>query len=258
MKKEVHKGKIAIITGGANGIGFSISKTLIKEGALIAIIDNDFKNGIKSEKYLQSLGKVKFFHTDISKKINCKNVIEEVFNFFGSIDYLVNNAVPKKNKKNMQNCLLFDWKKHSEIVIEASLNLSVYASKYIKNSINPSIVNLSSIVSEKVANNSCSLSYHISKAGLNQLTRYLAKKIGYEYQIRVNAIAPGLIKKNDLLEHDHIVKRIVPLKRHGEKSEVGDLVSFLLSNKSSYITGQIITIDGGLGLSENYELSKTF
>ncbi len=255
------KRKIAIITGGANGIGLEISKVLLKKKCIVIIIDKEQKKSSIVESLQKKFKNLKYICIDISSKENCKKVIDNIYQDYNSINYLVNNAAPGRNKKYIGKIIDNDWNIHSKVVICATAFLSEYAVRYMKKNKHNAIVNISSIISSEISNLNCSWSYHVSKAGLNQLTKFQAEKYGRSNQIRVNAVAPGLVKRENIHKNnsnktiENKIKKIVPLKRRAKGKEIGDLVYFLLSKKSSYITGQVITIDGGLCLTENYELA---
>jgi 3-oxoacyl-[acyl-carrier protein] reductase len=122
------------------------------------------------------------------------------------------------------------------------------------------IVNMSSVVASAVALDQCSWPYHVSKAGLDQFTRWLAVRCGGA-GVRVNAVAPGLIdrdvspKLTDNLVNRRIVESVVPLRRAGSAREMAEVVVFLASDAASYVTGQVLIVDGGLGLSEVFGAS---
>ncbi len=259
----MNKKKVAVISGGFGRIGFEISKKLLKKNFIVAIIEKNFENKDILINQLNNYGECNFYNFDISKKANCKLVIEKIYQDFNSIDYLINNAAEKRNKKYLKNLLVNDWKKQSETIISGTLYLSNYAYKYLKHSKNGSIVNMSSVISNEVSNANCSWAYQVSKAGLNHLTKLLAERFGKESGVRVNAVAPALVEKKNLKtyninnEQADLIKKIIPLKRSAKVSEIVELVFFLLSKKSSYITGQVIVIDGGLGLTEHFELGAS-
>ena len=157
----------------------------------------------------------------------------------------------------MMNISDSDWDIHQSIVVEASAFLSDAASKHLKASGRGVIVNISSVTSEGIGVGHCSWPYHVSKAGLNHLTRWLACRFGSE-GIRVNAVSPGLVdrdegpKLSDNLEHKALVEEVVPLGRPAKTKEIAQAVAFLCSEKSSYITGQVLVVDGGLSVCESY------
>jgi 3-oxoacyl-[acyl-carrier protein] reductase len=144
--------------------------------------------------------------------------------------------------------------------LKATVILSDTASDYLAESGKGSIINISSVTSHSVAIDQCSWSYHASKAALDQLTRWLAVRLG-GLCIRVNSIAPGLVdrdigpKLSDNPQHRAIINEIVPLGRAGNARDIAQAVVFLCSTQSSYITGQVLTIDGGLGLNELFGAS---
>ena len=138
--------------------------------------------------------------------------------------------------------------------------LSDAASSYLAACGHGVIVNISSVVSNSVGIDQCSWPYHVSKAGLDQLTRWLAVRFGGQ-GIRVNSVAPGLVdrdmspKLSDSAENNAIISQIVPLGRAGSSKDIAHSVVFLCSQQSAYITGQVLTVDGGLGINEVFSAS---
>jgi NAD(P)-dependent dehydrogenase (short-subunit alcohol dehydrogenase family) len=153
-----------------------------------------------------------------------------------------------------------DWDIHQKVVLNATAILADAASDYLAASGRGIIVNISSVVSNSIGVDHCSWPYHASKAGLDELTRWLAVRFGGQ-GIRVNAIAPGLVdrevgpKLSDNSEHQAVIKEIVPLRRAGNNHDIAQTVIFLCSEQSSYITGQVLIVDGGLGINEVFGAS---
>ena len=139
--------------------------------------------------------------------------------------------------------------------MDAAVQLADFASEHLALSGRGAIVNISSVTASSIAIDQCSWPYHVSKAGLDQLTRWLAVRFG-GLGIRVNAVSPGLVdrdigrKLSDNLEHREIIEAVVPLKRAGTSEDIARAVVFLSSIQASYITGQVLTVDGGLGINE--------
>ena len=252
------QGMRAIVSGGAQGIGAGICLELALEGATVAIADLQKKKSEELVKKITKLGKNAIaIKADISSKESCEQLVEKTVDKLGGLDILINCAAPSRDKTKMMNISDSDWDIHQSIVVEASAFLSDVASKHLKASGRGVIVNISSVTSEDVGVGHSSWPYHVSKAGLNHLTRWLACRFGSE-GIRVNAVSPGLVdrdegsKLSDNLEHKALVEEVVPLGRPAKTKEIAQAVAFLCSEKSSYITGQVLVVDGGLSVCESY------
>ena len=241
-------GKVALVTGATRGIGKQIAITLAKEGYDIALnyrTDNDeLKNTINEiEGYCV---KVLPVQGDVSNYDDCERFVKEIIDEFGQIDVLVNNAGMTKDM------LLMRMKKEDfEQVIDVNLvgtfNVTKNVINYMLKARTGRIINISSVVG--VSGNAGQTNYSASKAGIIGFSKSLAKEVASR-NINVNCIAPGFIQtdmtavlKDEV--KDEIAKNI-PLKRMGEAQDVANVVKFLASSDSSYITGQVIHVDGGM------------
>ena len=240
--------KVALITGGTRGIGKEIAITLAKEGYDIAVnyrkenedlIDTKNKIEEKNVKCLAVQG-------DISNFEDTEKMIKEVIQEFGKIDVLVNNAGVTKDM------LLMRMKKEDfESVINVNLggtfNMCKNVIPYMMKARSGRIINLSSVVG--IAGNAGQTNYSASKAGIIGFTKSLAKEVASR-NILVNAIAPGFIETSmtDVLKDEvkEEILKTIPLRRMGSTKDVANLVKFLASDESSYITGQVICVDGGM------------
>ncbi len=256
MDMARHLNKVALVTGGAQGIGAGIVKVLHEQGASIAIVDRqEEKAAAFANKLSRPDQKVIAVAADISTESGCRAAVDAVVDGFGSLDMLVNNAAPGRDKAHIGQLTGADWEDHDAIVLQATAWLSDHAAPFLRQSASPAIVNISSVTASAIAPEQCSWPYHVSKSGLEQLTRYLACRLGPD-NIRVNAVAPGLVdrdegmKISDNPKNRKIIDAIVPLKRAATAREIGQIVSFLCSDEASYLTGQILTADGGMGVRE--------
>ncbi len=240
--------KVALITGGTRGIGRQIAITLAKEGYNIALNYRKENEDMQNTKIEIEKEKVKCLcvQGDVSSFEDCERIAKQVFDEFGSIDVLVNNAGITKDM------LLIRMKKEDfEQVIDVNLvgtfNMTKNVSTYMLKARSGRIINISSVVG--ISGNSGQANYAASKAGIIGFTKSLAKELASR-NILVNAVAPGFIETNmtDVLK-DEIKEEIaksIPLKRMGKAQDVANVVKFLASEDSSYITGQVINIDGGM------------
>lgn len=260
-----HQGRRALVTGGADGIGASICMALADVGAHVSVVDvqSDKANTVVN-KITEAGGTVIAVDADISTEDGCRQAVKATVDRFGGIDILVNCAAPSRNKSMLGRLAGSDWDIHQKIIINGTVLLADLSSDYLAESGSGAIVNISSVTSSSIGIDHCSWPYHVSKAGLDQLTRWLAVRLGGS-GIRVNAIAPGLVdrsvgyKLSDNPGNRAIIKSVVPLGRAGNGNDIAQAVVFLSSKQSDYITGQVLTIDGGLGISENYSASlRTF
>ncbi|MDV3428904.1 MAG: SDR family oxidoreductase, partial [Bacillota bacterium] len=229
------------------GIGRSIAQSIAKEGASVIInYSKDMENSLITErKIIEGGGYCKSIKADVSHYSEAKSLISSIINKFGRIDILVNNAGVSKvglfidtTEEDFDNILNTNLK--------GMYNICHNALKYMIERKSGSIINISSIWGETGA--SCEVLYSASKGGVNSFTKSLAKEIA-GMGIRVNAIAPGVINTNmnSFLNEDEkqVLIEEIPMGRFGETSDVSDLAVFLASEKSKYITGQIIKVDGG-------------
>ena len=242
--------KVAFITGATRGIGKEIAITLAKEGYDIALnyrSENDELASAMND--IQSANtNVKCFpvKADISNFEECEAGVKAIIGNFGKIDVLVNNAGITKDT------LLLRMKKEDfDSVIDVNLggtfNVTKNVANYMLKAKSGRIINVSSVVG--VSGNAGQCNYAASKAGVIGFTKSLAKELASR-NILVNAIAPGFIETamTDVLSDEvksEIAKNI-PLKRMGKVQDVANVVKFLASDDSSYITGQVINIDGGM------------
>ncbi|MCR1973205.1 SDR family oxidoreductase [Clostridium sporogenes] len=241
-------GKVAIVTGGSRGIGRSIALELTKAGANVIINYNKNKeDALETLSLIKGLGGYGYVcKADVSNYNSSKELVEFAINKFGKIDVLVNNA-------GIAKIGLFidmdenDWNNIINTNLKGVFNCSHNVVKYMLDKGEGTIINVSSMWGNIGA--SCEVIYSASKGGINAFTKALAKELGPN-NIRVNAVAPGVINtdmNNSLCEEDlNSLKDEIPLMRLGEGEEVGKVVAFLSSKDSSYVNGQIITIDGAM------------
>ena len=240
--------KTAIITGGSKGIGKGIVEKFAQEGCNIAFTYlSSESSAIEVEKNAKSYGvKVIKYKSDASNFDQSSKLIENVIKDFGSYDILINNAGITRD-----NLLLRmdedSWKKVIDINLNSCFNLTKCAIREFMKKKDGVIINISSIVGVK--GNAGQSNYSASKAGINGFTKSVALELGSR-NIRCNAIAPGFIETDMTSQGDGKLLESwiesIPLKRAGNVSDVANLCSYLASDKASYITGQIIKVDGGL------------
>ena len=240
--------KCALITGATRGIGKQIAITLAKQGYNIALNyrkENEELENTKKE--IEEIGvQVLAVKGDVANFEDCENFVKQVIERFGQIDVLVNNAGITKDM------LLMRMKKEDfEQVIDTNLvgtfNVTKNVVPYMMKARSGRIINISSVVG--ISGNAGQTNYSASKAGIIGFTKSLAKEIASR-SILVNAVAPGFIETNmtDVLKDDvkQEIAKNIPLKRMGTAQDVANVVKFLASDDSSYITGQVINVDGGM------------
>ena len=240
--------KVAFITGGTRGIGKQIAITLAKEGYDIAITYRKDNEDLENTKEDIEKNNVKCIaiQADVSNYNDCERCATQIINEFGKIDVLVNNAGITKD-----TLLLRMRKEDFTDVIDVNLvgtfNITKNIIPYMMKTRSGRIINISSVVG--ISGNAGQTNYSASKAGVIGFTKSLAKEVASR-NILVNSIAPGFIETNmtDVLKEDikeNIVKQI-PLNKIGNVQDVANVVKFLASEDSSYITGQVINVDGGM------------
>ena len=240
--------KVAIVTGGSRGIGKAICKSFAENGCNVAFTYNNSKESAENlENELNSLGiKSKAYKSDASNHNDALKLIDDVLSDFEKIDILVNNAGIKKD-----NLLMRMEKDDFDAVINTNLssvfNLTKASIKTFLKQRSGSIINISSVVGVK--GNAGQSNYSASKAGIIGFSKSIALELGSR-NIRCNVIAPGYIE-TEMTNHlqSEIAddwKKTIPLKRAGVPEDVAQTVLFLASDMSSYITGQVINVCGGM------------
>jgi len=242
------KNKNVLVTGAARGIGRVIALSFAKFGANIAFTDiRKDDNFISLEKELTDLGvKGIGYVSDASDFENSQNTVAEILKEFGSIDVLVNNAGITRDNLLMRMSEQ-DWDMVININLKSVFNLTKAVIRPMMKARKGSIINMSSVVG--IGGNAGQSNYSASKAGIIGFTKSIAKELGSR-NIRCNAIAPGFIetemteKLPENVINDWLTK--IPLKRTGKPEDVANACLFLASDLSGYITGQVITVDGGM------------
>jgi 3-oxoacyl-[acyl-carrier protein] reductase len=238
------KNTVTIITGGSQGIGRSIAEFLASKGGNIAIFD--IIDGSEVVQYIREKGaKAEFFHVDVSNFQMVGEAVDMVVKEMGSVNNLVNNAGITVDKLLLR-MKEEDWDRVIQVNLKSAFNCTRSVVRYMMKT-GGSIVNISSIAG--VMGNAGQTNYAASKAGLIGFTKSVAKEYG-ERGIRVNAVAPGFIKTKmtDFLDEKtrEMMFKAIPLGRLGEPADVAHVVYFLLSEYGSYITGEVINVNGGL------------
>ena len=240
--------KVAMITGATRGIGKQIALTLANESYNIVLnyrTENDELKQLKNEIESKNV-KCLAVQGDVTNFEDCKQMIESVIKEFGKIDVLVNNAGITKDML-LARMKEEDFKQVIDVNLVGTFNMTKNVISYMMKARNGKIINISSVVG--IEGNAGQTNYSASKAGIIGFTKSLAKEVASR-NILVNAVAPGFIETNmtDVLKQevkDEIAKNI-PLKRMGTPQDVANVVKFLASEDSSYITGQVISVDGGM------------
>lgn len=241
------RGKVAVITGGTRGIGFATVKKFLENGATVAML------GSRKETVEKALAQLKEenqeypvvgFWPDLNDDNEVKNVFEEIKNRYGALDILVNNAGISARDSLYE----YDTDAFSKIIdlnVKAVFRCAKMAAAIMKEQGGGVILNTSSMVS--IYGQPAGCGYRASKFAVNGLTKSLARELGPD-QIRVNAVAPG-VTKTDMVAAlpDAVIQPLInsiPLRRVGEPEDVANAFLFLASGMASYVTGEILSVDG--------------
>lgn len=241
-------GKVAIVTGGASGIGEETAVRLAEEGAAVCVGDIDVANGQRVVERISDLGgRAKFVRADVSESLEIKNLIDQTEETFGRLDIIHNNAIWFRHGSAI-DLEEADWDKTLNSGLKSSYISAKYGVPTMRKSGGGTIVNTASVHS-LVSFETCT-AYDAAKAGLLGLTRTLAIDFGPD--IRVNAVLPGAILTplwDNLEVADDEKKRyadLVPAKRLGVGRDVANAVLYLVSDEASFVTGTSLVVDGGL------------
>jgi len=241
------EGKIALITGGGRGIGRAIAERFVGEGAVIALSDIDDAGVTATAAELSNGGAVvKPFAMNVADEESVAAAVGRIIETFGRIDVLVNNAGITRDMLMIRMKKL-DWDAVINVNLTGSFLVSRAVVKHMMKARKGSIGNIASAVG--VMGNAGQANYSASKAGLIGLTKTMAREFAGR-RITVNAVAPGYIETDMTAvlsdEAKEAFLRVIPLSRSGSPLDVANTVTFLASDEASYITGQVVCIDGGM------------
>ncbi|MCC5931096.1 MAG: 3-oxoacyl-[acyl-carrier-protein] reductase [Cyclobacteriaceae bacterium] len=242
------EGKTALVTGASKGIGRAVAEKLAGQGANVAFTYlSSVEQGEALEKELAAKGvKAKGYRSDASDFAAADQLIQDIVNEFGSLDILVNNAGVTQDNLLMRMTEEM-WDKVININLKSVFNTVKAATRTFMKQKSGSIINMTSVVGLK--GNAGQANYAASKSGIVGFTKSVALELGSR-NVRCNAIAPGFIETEMTAKLDEKTvqswRDAIPLKRGGTVDDVADCVVFLASDWSSYITGQVIQVDGGM------------
>ena len=248
--------KVSLVTGAGQGIGEGIAKTLAKKGSKVIVVDLNQESSAKVAEEIndQFPNTACSFQADLTKSDEIEHMLEFGVTKFSKIDCICNNAAASKGIGPVEDYSLEDVQATLDLTFTCLWKCLQAEIKFLKKqAILASVVNISSNSAIKgYAFNSI---YAASKAAVNNLTQSIAKEIARN-DVRVNAVSPGTINTPGVREYfkaepkaKEMLERSSLLRRIGEAEEVGELVAFLLSDRSSFITGQIISVDGGASIT---------
>ena len=241
------KDRVAIVTGGARGLGKAIALTFVREGAKVAIVDVDKEglNILKNET-MENRGEVMTLTCDITHSAEVREMVSQVQKAFGRIDILVNNAGIIR-RGTIETVTEEDWDRVIEVNLKGTFNCCKAVVDIMKQQGYGKIVNVSSIAG-KMGDITSAPGYGPSKAGVDALTKTLARQLA-PYGINVNAVSPHAIETEMSAQWSEERRKeiiaSIPLGRLGKPEDVAEAVLFLASDAASFITGEILDINGG-------------
>jgi len=241
--------KVAVVTGGAQGIGEAIALTLAKEGASVAVVDiNPEKAGEVSAKIKQMGVDSESYKVDVSNTNEVEETVNKIFEKFKRIDILVNNAGITRDNLLIRMTEQ-EWDAVININLKGVFNWTKACGKIMMKQRSGSIINISSVIG--LMGNAGQVNYAASKAGVIGITKSIAKELASR-NVRVNAICPGYIKTamTDKLSEEakNAILQFIPSRTMGTPQDVANTALFLASDLSSYITGETIRVDGGMAM----------
>ena len=246
--------KVVLVTGGTSGIGFGTIEYLLEQGnyEIISVSRGDKNISLAKEKLGEKANQVIFLQGDVSKEEDCKKIYNEIKRNYGKLDGLVNSAGIIK-LGGIEEQTLQEWNNAININLTAIFLLSKTLLPLLKKGTNTSIVNISSMSSNRAGG---SIAYCASKAGVDMLTKYMGQELG-KYNIRVNSVNPAAVYTNIYVASGDYTQEgydkwskekapLYPLRRIGDaKKDVAPTIEFLLSDKSLWTTGAVYLVDGG-------------
>jgi len=259
-----YKDKTVIVTGAVRGIGKSIARKFAEAGATVVVVDKNEKDGKSVVNEISNSGyTAEYFNLDLTDIKQAEEMIVSLVKKYNHVDVLINNARGGKRTDPLK-----ETEENWQLAVDVSLKAPLFLSQTFINEINEEnsgacIINISSVAASSICHESAA--YHLTKSALENLTRYLAV-FGGPKGVRVNAIRPGFIVQDEhqgrYLKYDNISYRKLaetchPLRRIGTSDDIANVVLFLCAEQASFITGEIITVDGGLTIQDQWDLSLT-
>lgn len=239
-----HTGRVCLVTGAAQGIGAACARKFAADGAHVLLADVDDAQGQALAEELSGL----YVHCDVGDKVQVDGLVAKALDWRGRIDVLVNNAGIFRAASFLE-ITEEDFDAVLRVNIKGSFLVGQAVTRVMAAAGGGSVVNMSSVNGTLTIPNIAS--YNVSKGGINQLTRVMALALA-DKNIRVNAVAPGTIATElaarAVLTSDEAKRMIMsrtPMGRLGDPSEIADVVAWLASDAASYVTGEIVTVDGG-------------
>jgi 3-oxoacyl-[acyl-carrier protein] reductase len=245
------KNKVALITGAAQGIGRAIATTLAQQGANVVVADIQLEKAETTAKEImaETGQKVIAVHVDVVDSASVKAMIDRTIDEFERIDILVNNAGITRDSLIMR-MKEADWDLVLNINLKGTFNCSKAVVRPMMKQHYGRIVNITSV--SGLIGQVGQTNYSSSKAGIIGFTKALAREVGSR-KITVNAVAPGLVKTALTIDLPEELKdmfiEMTPLGRYGEPEDIANAVAFLVSDEASYITGQVLSVDGGMAMA---------
>jgi len=241
------KDKVALITGGARGIGRAIALAFAREGADIAIADVNQEEAEKTAKDIEALGRKSLpILMDVTNYAKVEEALNKILDKFGKVDILVNNAGITKDSLLLRMNEA-DWDAVINVNLKGTFNCTKAVSKAMIKQHSGKIINIASIIG--IIGNAGQANYSASKAGIIALTKTAAKELASR-NINVNAVAPGFIQTEMTARLSEDIKQkmkeAIPLNKFGSPDDVAAVCLFLASEAANYITGQTIVVDGGM------------
>jgi len=250
------KNQVAIVTGAGQGIGEGIALAMAREGVDVAVGDVNLDTVKETAKKIESIGRKGLaLKVNVSSDQEVERMVDRTIKEFGRIDILVNNAGISPRKSDGTRTLVFEMPEEEfdrviAVDLKGVFNCSKYVVQHMIKRGSGSIVNISSSSAKLTDLRAPSgAHYNAAKAGVSNFTTSLANEVA-QYNIRVNAIAPGRIQtgmaKTTTPEFEAALKKIIPLGRVGVPEDIANAVMFLVSHMGSYITGEILDVNGGI------------
>lgn len=240
-------GKVALVTGAAQGIGKAVALLLARHGADIVVSDINLEKAEETAKEIESIGqKAMAIKVNVASLNDVERMVEAVLKKFGKIDILVNNAGITRDKLILR-MTEEDWDIVLNVNLKGTFNCTKAVVRHMAKQRSGKIVSIASVVGEM--GNAGQVNYAASKAGVIGLTKTIAREFAHR-GINVNAIAPGYIETpmtevlSDKVKEE--LKRLIPMERLGKPDDVAEAVLFLVSEESNYITGQVLNVNGGI------------